>query len=52
VQRFSIWNRLHTRETLLAEVQNAVFQNIAFFGDIAGAPYAEHGETICCMLTK
>lgn len=51
VRRFHTWNHYFTKESLLDET-GAVFSNCELYGDVAGRPYQEDSETICCVLTK
>ena len=49
---YNIWDHFFTKEKLLSEIQTAGFSNFAFYGDVAGTPFSDNGETICGVFAK
>ncbi|MDL2293568.1 class I SAM-dependent methyltransferase [Ruminococcaceae bacterium OttesenSCG-928-D13] len=47
-----IWNQYFTPQALAKEAEAAGFTVLALYGDAAGAPYAEDGETLALLLEK
>lgn len=49
---YHIWEHVFTRRELEQALREAGFRQIKFFGDIAGAPAAPFGKTICAVACK
>ncbi len=52
VTPYYLWNTCFTQERLSAEAEAAGFHTIGFFGDVAGADYANDGDILTILLEK
>ncbi len=52
VQRYHIWDHFFTPEALEREGRDAGFALHGIYGDIAGAPFSDGGETVCGVFEK
>lgn len=48
-QCYNNWNQLFSRESLCQELKRAGFENIEYFGDVAGNAWMEGSETVCAV---
>lgn len=52
VNCYNVWDHFFTTENLEAEIRSAGFNQIEFYGDVAGAELSKESETICAVVTK
>lgn len=51
-QCYNIWNQLYTPESLVAELSSAGFTAPEVYDDVAGAPLAGAGDTVCAVVAR
>jgi len=49
---YPLWDTYFTPESLTQEIQSAGFKPVSFFGDVAGAPYADTSSTLAMIFEK
>ncbi len=49
---YYVWNTCFAPEALIREVEEAGFQTVGVFGDVAGGEYRESGATLAVLLRK
>ena len=49
---YNIWNQIHTRETLTAELEQAGFTGVTCYDDAAGAAFTDRAETLCAVARR
>ncbi len=52
VSCYHVWDHYFTQELILAETRAAGFETVQLYGDVAGKPFADDGETICVVALK
>ena len=52
VKCYNVWDEFFTCEKLTKEIMSSGFGEFEIYGDIAGAAYADGGETICGVFVK
>lgn len=49
---YNIWEHTFVLDELQADLQEAGFTNIQFYGNVAGAPYDSNSNTLCVIAAK